>query len=121
MRYTGTRRSDELLGHHGSDTVRGGDSSDILWGDWNPKNQPEMQKDTIFGGNGTDFIYGSHGRNTVSPAPATTSSRCTTAAGSSIAARGVTSTTSRARAGRATGSATARRSTTGPKPFAAAR
>jgi len=63
--YTGTSRSDELLGHHGSDTLRGGDSSDILWGDWDPKDQPTSQRDVIQGGNGTDFIYGSHGRNTI--------------------------------------------------------
>jgi hypothetical protein len=63
--YTGTSRSDELLGHHGSDTVRGGASNDILWGDWAPKNQPDSHKDVIDGGDGTDFIYGSHGRNTI--------------------------------------------------------
>ena len=63
--YTGTSRSDELLGRHGSDTLRGGAGSDILWGDWDPKNQPAAQKDVIDGGDGTDFIYGSHGRNTI--------------------------------------------------------
>lgn len=63
--YAGTSRSDELLGHHGSDTLRGGDGSDILWGDWDPKGQPQSQRDRIYGGNGTDFIYGSHGRNTI--------------------------------------------------------
>ena len=63
--FRGSRRSDELLGHHGSDTLRGADSNDILWGDWDPKNQPTTQRDTMYGGNGTDFIYGSHGRNTV--------------------------------------------------------
>ncbi len=63
--YTGTSRSDELLGHHGSDTLRGGDGNDILWGDWDPKRQPSTQRDVVDGGNGTDFIYGSHGRNTI--------------------------------------------------------
>jgi hypothetical protein len=63
--YTGTSRSDELLGHHGSDTLRGRDGSDVLWGDWDPKNQPSTQTDTIYGGAGTDFIYGSHGRNVI--------------------------------------------------------
>jgi len=63
--YTGTSRSDELLGRHGSDTLRGGAGSDILWGDWDPKNQPDSQKDVIDGGDGTDFIYGSHGRSTI--------------------------------------------------------
>ena len=63
--YTGTERSDELLGHHGSDTLRGKGASDILWGDWDPKGQPSTQRDVMYGGDGTDFIYGSHGRNTV--------------------------------------------------------
>jgi Ca2+-binding RTX toxin-like protein len=63
--YTGTSRADELLGHHGSDTLRGRAGSDILWGDWDPKGQPTTQHDVIYGGDGTDFIYGSHGRNTI--------------------------------------------------------
>ena len=63
--YTGTSRSDELLGHHGSDTLRGGDASDILWGDWDPSGQPATQKDVMYGGAGSDFIYGSHGANTI--------------------------------------------------------
>ena len=63
--YTGTRRSDELLGHHGSDVLRGRDSSDVLWGDWDPSGQPSTQHDLIYGGAGTDFIFGSHGRNTI--------------------------------------------------------
>jgi Ca2+-binding RTX toxin-like protein len=63
--YAGTSRSDELLGRHGSDTLRGGAASDILWGDWDPRGQPAAQRDVIDGGDGTDFIYGSHGRNTI--------------------------------------------------------
>ena len=63
--YTGTSRSDELLGHHGSDTLSGGEGSDILWGDYDPKGQPAGQHDRIDGGAGTDFIFGSHGRNTI--------------------------------------------------------
>jgi Ca2+-binding RTX toxin-like protein len=63
--YVGTSRSDELLGHHGSDDIRGGDGSDVLWGDWDPAGQPTTQKDVIYGGNGTDFIYGSHGYNEI--------------------------------------------------------
>ena len=65
VKYTGTARSDELLGHHGSDDLRGGDASDILWGDWDPAGQPATQKDVIYGGEGNDFIYGSHGHNTI--------------------------------------------------------
>jgi Ca2+-binding RTX toxin-like protein len=63
--YTGTSRSDQLLGHHGSDTLRGGPASDILWGDWEARGQPAAQTDVIDGGDGTDFIYGSHGNNTI--------------------------------------------------------
>ena len=67
--YTGTARSDELLGHHGSDTIRGLGGSDVLWGDWDPKGQPTTQTDTIEGGDGTDFIYGSHGTNRIDAGP----------------------------------------------------
>jgi Ca2+-binding RTX toxin-like protein len=63
--YVGTSRSDELLGHHGNDTLRGGGANDILWGDWDPKGQPTTQSDVIYGGDGTDFIYGSHGRSSI--------------------------------------------------------
>ncbi|HYH58103.1 MAG TPA: hypothetical protein VD790_02620 [Thermoleophilaceae bacterium] len=61
----GTDRSDQLMGHHGSDDLRTGDGSDILWGDYDPNNQPTTQKDVMWGGNGTDFIYGSHGHNEI--------------------------------------------------------
>ena len=65
-RYNGTRRkSDELLGHHGSDTLSGRGGSDVLWGDHDPNGQPASQNDLIFGGDGNDFIYGSHGRNVI--------------------------------------------------------
>ncbi len=63
--FRGTVRSDELLGHHGSDVLRGRASADILWGDWDGNAQPENQTDRIYGGAGSDFIYGSHGRNVI--------------------------------------------------------
>ncbi len=63
--YQGTPRNDELLGHHGSDKLYGHDGSDVLWGDWDPKGQPGRQRDLIDGGNGTDFIYASHGHNRI--------------------------------------------------------
>jgi hypothetical protein len=63
--YVGTNRTDELLGHHGSDVLEGGGGSDILWGDYDPAGQPTTQHDTIYGGAGDDFIYGSHGRNVI--------------------------------------------------------
>jgi len=62
----GTRRHDELLGHHGSDYLHGKRGSDVLWGDWEGgSNQPTNQRDEIHGGGGNDFIYGSHGRNVI--------------------------------------------------------
>jgi len=33
-RFVGQDDADELLGYHGSDDVRGGGGSDVLWGDW---------------------------------------------------------------------------------------
>jgi Ca2+-binding RTX toxin-like protein len=67
--YTGTSKNDELLGHHGSDTIDGGAGSDVLWADWDPKGQPATQFDRITGGDGTDFIYGGHGTNTIDAGP----------------------------------------------------
>jgi hypothetical protein len=64
--FHGTRRSDELLGHHGSDRLFGRGRSDVLWGDWQGgASQPTSQRDRIYGGRGGDFIYGSHGRNVI--------------------------------------------------------
>ena len=64
-RFIGTRRSDELLGHHGSDVLSGRGRPDVLWGDHDGRNQPTSQHDLILGGGGNDFIYGSHGHNTI--------------------------------------------------------
>jgi hemolysin type calcium-binding protein len=61
-RHTGTEDNDELLGHSGSDTISGGAGSDVIWGDWAPNN-PSGQKDVMYGGDGKDFIYPSHGLN----------------------------------------------------------
>jgi Ca2+-binding RTX toxin-like protein len=63
--FHGTQRSDELLGHHGSDRLFGRGRSDVLWGDWEGGAQPTNQRDRIYGGRGNDFIYGSHGRNVI--------------------------------------------------------
>jgi RTX calcium-binding nonapeptide repeat (4 copies) len=61
----GTHKSDELLGQGGSDTLDGNGGSDVLWGDQKPGKQPATQHDVINGGDGNDFIYTSHGFNTV--------------------------------------------------------
>jgi Ca2+-binding RTX toxin-like protein len=65
----GTGRSDELLGGHGDDVIDGGDSADVLWGDYKPGGQPTSQWDQLDGGAGNDFIYASHGRNTIDAGP----------------------------------------------------
>jgi Ca2+-binding RTX toxin-like protein len=55
----------KLLGGHGNDTIYAGNWGDVLWGDYKPSSQPSTQVDTIFGGNGKDFIYASHGTNNI--------------------------------------------------------
>jgi hypothetical protein len=57
--------NDELLAHHGSDTVVGGAGNDVLWGDWDPSNNNTRQRDVLRGGPGDDFIYPSHGTTRV--------------------------------------------------------
>lgn len=57
--------NDELLGHHGSDRLFGAAGNDILWGDQDPNNNTGRQSDVLVGGPGRDFIYTSHGRNSV--------------------------------------------------------
>ena len=66
---TGGDDNDELLGHHGSDTVIGNAGNDILWGDWDPRNNNTHQRDVLRGGAGNDWLYPSHGRNTVLGGP----------------------------------------------------
>jgi Ca2+-binding RTX toxin-like protein len=63
--YTGGKLNDELLGHHGDDTVDGGEGRDVLWGDWDPTNNNSRQSDKLIGGPGADWLYTSHGRNVV--------------------------------------------------------
>jgi Ca2+-binding RTX toxin-like protein len=55
----------ELLGGHGDDTIFAGPWGDVLWGDYKPSGQPTTQRDRIYGGAGRDFIYASHGWNTI--------------------------------------------------------
>jgi RTX calcium-binding nonapeptide repeat (4 copies) len=59
------RRHNELLGGHGDDQLFAGPAGDVLWGDYKPSGQPTSQVDLIVGGAGRDFVYASHGRNTI--------------------------------------------------------
>jgi len=65
----GTLGNDELLGGPGSDTLIGGPGNDVLWGDQLPSPNGPDQHDVIYGGSGNDFIYTSHGTNTVYAGP----------------------------------------------------
>ena len=56
-------RHNELLGGHGNDRIHAGPWGDVIWGDYKPKGQPRSQADRIWGGNGRDHIYASHGWN----------------------------------------------------------
>jgi Ca2+-binding RTX toxin-like protein len=56
----------ELLGGHGDDVIHAGPSGDVLWGDFKDSGQPTRQVDELDGGTGNDYIYASHGRNTIS-------------------------------------------------------
>ena len=62
---SGTRKSDELLGGHDSDTIYGRGRADVLWGDYKPSGQGTAQVDHLYGGAGSDFIYASHGLNVI--------------------------------------------------------
>jgi Ca2+-binding RTX toxin-like protein len=68
-RLAGGEANDELLGHHGSDTITGSEGHDILWGDWDPKNNNGAQRDVLRGGAGNDWIYPSHGTTRVNAGP----------------------------------------------------
>jgi hypothetical protein len=46
-----------LLGGYGDDTIYGGDSGDVIWGDYHPSGWPDRQTATIHAGNGKNFIY----------------------------------------------------------------
>lgn len=65
----GTPENDELLGHHGSDRIAGGSGKDILWGDWDPRNNNTRQRDVLRGGPGNDWLYSSHGHNAIFGGP----------------------------------------------------
>jgi RTX calcium-binding nonapeptide repeat (4 copies) len=63
-------RHNELLGGHGNDTIHAGPWGDVIWGDYKSPSdgetpQPTTQVDQLYGGDGKDFIYASHGENTI--------------------------------------------------------
>ena len=62
---TGRAGHNKLLGGHGDDTIHAGPWGDVLWGDYKPSGQPTSQRDRLTGGAGRDFIYASHGWNTI--------------------------------------------------------
>jgi Ca2+-binding RTX toxin-like protein len=68
-RRVGTEDNDELLGHHGSDTIAGAGGNDVIWGDWQASGNTTSQVDVLRGGDGSDWIYPSHGRTTVLAGP----------------------------------------------------
>ncbi|HWI22353.1 MAG TPA: calcium-binding protein [Baekduia sp.] len=63
--FVGAELNDELLGHHGSDTITGNAGKDVIWGDWDPKNNNTWQQDVVSAGDGNDWVYSSHGQNTI--------------------------------------------------------
>ncbi len=108
------RRYLKLLGGHGNDDIHGGPFTDVLWGDFKPSGQPRSQVDTIDGGAGRDFIYGSAGRNTISRGHGRRlHRRPRSCAGRSTAARARTSSSSRRRHAPRRASRAARRSRAG--------
>jgi len=63
--HGGTRRNDELLGGHGNDRIHGHDGADVIWGDHKATDNNTYQVDVLRGGRGADWVYGSHGQNTI--------------------------------------------------------
>jgi Ca2+-binding RTX toxin-like protein len=63
--HEGTGRNDKLLGGHGNDTIIGHGGSDVIWGDYKPTDNTTAQRDIVRAGGGNDWVYGSHGRNTI--------------------------------------------------------
>jgi hypothetical protein len=53
-----------LLGGYGNDTIVGGDSGDVIWGDYHPSGE-KFQISTIVAGNGRNVIYANDTRDYV--------------------------------------------------------
>ena len=82
-------KNDELLGGHGDDRhLRRPQATTSSGATTRPPATPRSQKDTLYGGRGKDWIYASHGRNTIyGGRRRTTPSASGSAAASSTAAR----------------------------------
>ena len=63
--HHGGERNDELLGGHGDDTIFGNGGHDVIWGDHKARDNTRRQRDRIDAGAGADWVYASHGYNTV--------------------------------------------------------
>jgi Ca2+-binding RTX toxin-like protein len=63
--HTGTAKNDELLGGHGADRIYGGRGADVIWGDHKATGNTTRQRDYVRAGPGADWVYASHGRNTI--------------------------------------------------------
>jgi hypothetical protein len=50
-------RHNYLLGGYGDDTIYGGDSGDVIWGDYHESGWPSRQTAIIHAGNGRNLIY----------------------------------------------------------------
>ena len=65
MSHTGTTNNDELLGGHGDDTIYGRSGADVIWGDHKATGNTADQSDYVRAGAGADWVYASHGQNTI--------------------------------------------------------
>ena len=77
--FVGGSLSDELLGHHGSDVIRGGAGADVIWGDWDPVGNGPRQHDRLWAGPATTGSTRATGPTSSAGAAATTSSGPSTA------------------------------------------
>jgi hypothetical protein len=50
-------RHNYLLGGYGDDTIYGGSTGDVIWGDYHPSGWPAFQTAVIHAGDGKNFIY----------------------------------------------------------------
>jgi hypothetical protein len=58
-------RHNYLLGGYGNDTIYGGNSGDVIWGDYHESGWPSFQTAVIHAGNGRNIIYANDTRNYV--------------------------------------------------------